>query len=269
MLVIGGCGQSMERVEDMWLYNMLKQNWEEVVVPSGPTAVALQLRSEHSGLSYQNNVVIFGGRSSAMKELNDVMIFHTTQKSWVLASENCLRPTADKSFVLKEASSPGKSPTSKVADGSFSPEASAVRLEKQSRASGIKEGGSPTSPRRSKRKNGPPKMISVAELESAFEGLGLLTPTTSTILNSTVMKAGERCLEPYLQVVRKRKRTSLLYTASRPTDTDDSYCLRGRIPCARSGHSAELFQHYMIIFGGDRSQFALNDIYVYDLARCV
>ena len=39
----------------------------------------------------------------------------------------------------------------------------------------------------------------------------------------------------------------------------------GKIPHSRDGHSATLFENYMIIFGGDRYQMAFNDLYCYSV----
>jgi Kelch motif/Galactose oxidase, central domain len=41
--------------------------------------------------------------------------------------------------------------------------------------------------------------------------------------------------------------------------------VKGRIPYSRDGHSATLYDNYMIIFGGDRHQMAFNDIYLYSI----
>ena len=39
----------------------------------------------------------------------------------------------------------------------------------------------------------------------------------------------------------------------------------GKIPHSRDGHSAALFENYMVIFGGDRHQMAFNDLYCYSV----
>jgi Galactose oxidase, central domain/Kelch motif len=39
--------------------------------------------------------------------------------------------------------------------------------------------------------------------------------------------------------------------------------ISGRIPHSRDGHTACLYENYMIVFGGDRHQMAFNDLYCY------
>ena len=41
--------------------------------------------------------------------------------------------------------------------------------------------------------------------------------------------------------------------------------IRGNVPHSRDGHSANLYENYMIIFGGDRYQMPFNDIYAYSI----
>jgi hypothetical protein len=39
----------------------------------------------------------------------------------------------------------------------------------------------------------------------------------------------------------------------------------GKRPCARDGHKGSVYDHYFIIFGGDRHQMSFNDIHALDL----
>lgn len=39
----------------------------------------------------------------------------------------------------------------------------------------------------------------------------------------------------------------------------------GKLPHSRDGHSANLYENFMIIFGGDRHQMAFNDLYCYSV----
>ena len=116
------------------------------------------------------------------------------------------------------------------------------------------------SPNSKTRKLIPPKLKAV-EIENALEELKMLTPTTSSMLRSVVVQVGEKSLESYNQLMKRRKR---LLGMNQMTG-DPELCSRGRVPCARSGHSADIYKNYMIIFGGDRGQMALNDIYIYEL----
>ena len=43
--------------------------------------------------------------------------------------------------------------------------------------------------------------------------------------------------------------------------------IRGKVPHSRDGHSANLYENYMIIFGGDRYQMPFNDTYIYSVSE--
>lgn len=43
--------------------------------------------------------------------------------------------------------------------------------------------------------------------------------------------------------------------------------IRGKVPYSRDGHSANLYDNYMIIFGGDRYHMAFNDTYIYSVTE--
>lgn len=43
--------------------------------------------------------------------------------------------------------------------------------------------------------------------------------------------------------------------------------VRGKVPHSRDGHTANVFEDLMIIFGGDRHQMAFNDVYFYTITE--
>ena len=307
MIINGGITQSTDRLGDTWLFNLGSLTWEELKPATGEKCIIPSPRSEHSAIINGNRLIMFGGRGNAMKELNDLLLLNLQTMKWTVASELCLRPSPDKSFVLmpRESPSPGKSSVGKGGDASFTAFAAVEILAKQGSISpskkavaspgvkpvspGVKPvspGVKPVSPQgklpsalhidpqrspspgRLKRKKASPQKMKPNEIESALEELKVLTPTTSSMLHSVVMHAGERASEQYFQNTRRRKRVSGLFSISKQLEGgEDEYCVRGRIPCARSGHSAEIYKNYMIIFAGDRAQVALNDIYIFDLSK--
>jgi len=267
IVIIGGVNENLERLNDVWLYSVKENTWKEVNY--FPEDIRLSPRSEHSSVIYNNELVVFGGRDQWLKELNDVVILNLSNMKWKISSGPCFKPTQDKAFsqTLKEL--PKLKCISKISDGSFT---GAVNSDTQKNISPISHGySSPQrlpqrakdvrSPTNSKTKVLPPKLKAV-EIEKALEDRKLLTPTTSSMLHSVVIHAGEKSLEPYMQSMRKRKRLTGLCVAKAQ---ENEFCVRGRIPCGRSGHSANVYNDYMVIFGGDRGQVALNDIYLHDL----
>ncbi len=274
MLVFGGLTQGLDRLNDMWMYHVSANTWEEIRFSAAVGSLVPCPRSEHSAVVHRDHMIVFGGRGNALKELNDMMILNLQTMKWAVGSELCLHPMPDKSFTMgmtRESPSQGKTGTSKGADTSFSAAADAQRHSPSPMSS--TKGHEPRSPSSSsplhrRRKKASPPKLHAAEIESKLEELKILTPTTSAMLHSVVMHAGEKNLESYLQTMKRRRKLTGLLSLTKPLETvDEGYYMRGRIPCARSGHSAELYQNLMVIFAGDRSQVALNDVYVYDLAK--
>jgi hypothetical protein len=273
MVVIGGTTESFDRLNDVWLYHVSRNVWEPMKSQS-PMPVTLPARSEHSATLYNNQVIVFGGRDVWGKELNDVMVLDLLQGDWSLGSELCLKPSPDKSFVLasREPSSVDKSPGVKGQEGSFGLAAQQIQLMKPNMSMKVspervpkRTGSAIKSPRNRRRRNASPPKLCVAEIESALEAMKVLTPTTSAMLNSVVMKAGEKSLALVAPGSRQKRRSGGAFSLIKQIEMDNEYCVRGRVPCARSGHSAELSGYYMIVFAGDRTKVALNDIYLYEL----
>jgi hypothetical protein len=86
----------------------------------------------------------------------------------------------------------------------------------------------------------------------------LLTPTTSAMINSGILKGADKTFDLYYNQIRKKKKPNL--------QNESVYgCIRGRIPPARSAHSAVIYRDKMIVFAGDRYQVAYNDLFLLDL----
>lgn len=279
VVIFGGVSQTLERLDELWLYYVNSESWEEVKHTLG--AIWPTQRSEHSAAIYNDKMLIFGGRGEAMKELNDLMILDLPTMKWSVASNLCLKPLPDKAFAVstsKESPGLNKSNITKIGDCSFSIVANSEATKRN--ASPAARGLSPqlsvskqrdaktSSPINMKRKKKSPPKIRVSEIESALEELKILTPTTSSMLHSVVMHVGEKALEPYLQAAKRRRKisgmTALMKQIVGAEETE--LAARGRIPCARSGHSVDIVEKQMIIFGGDRAQVALNDMYLFDLS---
>lgn len=269
IVVVGGINESLERLNDIWLYSIKENNWKKVHF--SPEDPLLSPRSEHSSVIFNSHLLAFAGRDSSMKELNDVMALDLTTFKWHVSSELCLKPSLDKTLVPNTKESPKLKAMSKISEGSFG---AAAGNEMQKGLSPTSHGYSPQrSPHRAKdgrtpsptktKIKGPPPKLKAVDIETALEEKKLLTPTTSSMLHSVVVHAGEKALEPYILSTKKRKK----FTGINPNKVggENDYCARGRLPCGRSGHTANIYNNYMIIFGGDRGQVALNDIYLYEL----
>lgn len=267
LVIVGGVNDSLERFNDVWLYSIKENFWTEVKFDT--EELSFTPRSEHSAVIRGDTIIIFGGRDKDMKELNDVMVLNLESSKWNVGSGLCLKPTLDKSYSVNFKDSSKLISLTKITDEGFG---SLANAEMQKTASPVAHNYSPQmspqrnrelrspSPKSSKNRNkiSPPKLKAV-DIENALEELKIMTPTTSSMLHSVVVHVGEKSLEPYMQVMKRRKKHNTMHT------DENDLIARGRVPCARSGHSADLYGNYMIVFGGDRAQVALNDIYVYEL----
>ena len=232
-----------------------------------PEDILMSPRSEHSSILYGNEIVIFGGRGKNAKELNDAMCFNFITRKWRVLADGCTDSSPDKNFdqSIKEISR--IKAIAKISDANFdttvneqkipSPLSHGYSPKKASQRINDSKSFSPTGKGKIK---GPPPKLKAIGIENDLKRKELLTPTTSAMLHSTVVHAGEKSLEPYLQTMKKRKRQQTLKLAG-----NNEFYVRGRIPYPRSGHSANLYGKYMIIFGGDRGQVALNDIFMCEL----
>ena len=135
------------------------------------------------------------------------------------------RSSPDKSFVAlgKDSPSIDKSPNSgNKQNATFTIESTLIKDKKspnhspqKKQISPGKEGEipSPGSPGKLRKKkiNESPRKLKVAEIESALNDLKLLSPTTSMMLNSVIMRAGEKGVEQYsLSMKKKRKNPNML-----------------------------------------------------------
>ena len=267
MIIIGGINDNLVSLNDVWLYSVKSSQWTPVRFK--PEDLLILPRSEHTAVIHENSLIVFGGRGQNSKELNDIMALNLSSLKWSVESNSCFKPSLDRSFTmgLRE---PSKMLTlTKISDTGFEAAANAEIEKSPSPVSHLssspkKDSKSPLtkSPAnmRSRNKAGPLKLKAV-DIENKLEEMKLLTPTTSSMLHSIVMNAGEKSLELYMQTMKRRKKLGATYVGT----TEGEICVKGRIPCARSGHSADIYGNYMIVFGGDRGQMALNDIYIYEL----
>lgn len=263
MVIIGGINANIERLSDVWVFSVKEKVWKEVAFAVGDLQITP--RSEHSAIVYNDDVIVFGGRTNDLIEVNDTLAFNMDSLKWKVMSEACLKPSVDKQYSpMRDSPASKTGNTLKPNDISFtnvavnenpsnSPNASPVRAKAQSPRMFSPLG---------KGKASPPKM-KANEIESSLEERKLMTPVTSAMLRSVVISAGEKALEPYMQTMKKRKRFTGIHFSKVADEAE--CCAKGRLPCARSGHSASLYKKCVVIFGGDRKQVALNDIYLYEL----
>lgn len=76
MIVFGGKDDENEKLNDVWILDILTQTWKQVIYAEGalkPTA-----RSGHSAVLFDDKMVVFGGIFEITRELNDTLVFDTS-----------------------------------------------------------------------------------------------------------------------------------------------------------------------------------------------
>jgi hypothetical protein len=86
MYVFGGRDGENKKLNDLWKYDILKQEWKEISMTNfddDPTWCVPLERSGHSCDIYGQYMVIFGGFYDLTKELNDLYLFDFVTERWI------------------------------------------------------------------------------------------------------------------------------------------------------------------------------------------
>ena len=84
MIIFGGCDLDNEKLNDLWIYDLLSNTWQEI--QTDPVNSPLP-RSGHSASMAGERMMVFGGIFEVTKELNDLMAFDFTKRQWVTLFE--------------------------------------------------------------------------------------------------------------------------------------------------------------------------------------
>jgi N-acetylneuraminic acid mutarotase len=81
MFVFGGKNQELEKLNDLWSFNIPDQVWKQIVYREH-SYVPLS-RSGHVTEMYRNQLVLFGGIHEVTRELNDLCVFSFKTNEWI------------------------------------------------------------------------------------------------------------------------------------------------------------------------------------------
>lgn len=77
MYIFGGVDDEINRLNDLWEFDLKKKTWKELKVDNAPAP-----RNSHSATLYHNYMVVFGGMHDLTKELNDLYAFDFKTQTW-------------------------------------------------------------------------------------------------------------------------------------------------------------------------------------------
>ena len=101
-----------------------------------------------------------------------------------------------------------------------------------------------------------PKKITMGALSKPkFEDILLGTPISKKMRNSLIYKMENADSQNLRHGVNNLASSSF----------DNEVIKTGIVPIPRDGHTAVLYQNYMIVFGGDRNKFPFNDLFVFNI----
>jgi N-acetylneuraminic acid mutarotase len=86
MYIFGGRNNDNKKLNDLWKYDILKQEWTEISMinkDEDPTWCVPVERSGHSCDIYGQYMVVFGGFYDLTKELNDLYLFDFVTERWI------------------------------------------------------------------------------------------------------------------------------------------------------------------------------------------
>ncbi len=77
MYIFGGVDDEINRLNDLWEFDLKKKTWCELKVENPPAS-----RNSHSATLFHHTMIIFGGMHDLTKELNDLYGFDFQTQSW-------------------------------------------------------------------------------------------------------------------------------------------------------------------------------------------
>jgi len=223
--IFGGQDKEGKFLNDLWVYDTTKDSWEEILNQENESWPCG--RSGHSMNLYNNEIYIFGGRTNNVMEVNELWKFIPESKSFELIQESLLEQYENESTYF------GEEHKKKRANASF-------LMQKSKIISDANLG-----------KN---KLKKINTNNHEFEtAMYSSFPTLSLMTNSLIFG-----METETQTW---KRT--IATLNSKSSQNDYISIMGNIPTPRDGHSSIIYKDYMVIFGGDRNKFPLNDLYTF------
>lgn len=229
--LFGGQCKEGKFLNDMWIYSLDTNKWEEVIVkiPDGsdPYYVIPSGRSGHSINLYNNEFYIFGGRTNNVMEVNELWKFNPKTKTYELMQESLIEQYDP--YTEVETKKEGK----KQGTLSFKNTSKSVKNLNE-----VKK-----------------KKTNIVTNEEYEESMHKCCPPLSVMKSSLIFGMDTE------NIHWKR----MMHTLTTKSIQNSYVSIIGNIPTPRDGHSSIIFKNFMVVFGGDRNKFPMNDLYTFIL----
>ncbi|CAK90880.1 unnamed protein product (macronuclear) [Paramecium tetraurelia] len=290
------------RYNDLWQFNMLSQEW--IFIAINKLKNIPMSRSGHSLISYQNNLIVFGGIHDVTWELDDLHCFNLDLKEWrTINSDSSRRQEQELLSPTKTNRNPPKKRKPKRLPILLRP----LSLRKSPCPSPKKLHSFSQSQHSSYSTNNQNNYASsdLSQCQSNLNNQNNVTVQTSLnnvqerkrweefkkktamlklfeVENREIMNFQDDCN------VAEKLKTSIILIGNPKQDlklkkgiltefgqqiiskflqplTGGQNTINGKKPCARDGHAVAVFNDFMILFGGDRHTMSFNDLYLLNL----
>jgi len=242
MFLFGGKTAEGKHLNDLWSYSIKDNTWTKIDYKGE----SLKGRSGHSMINYKDRLYLFGGKTGAIHEINEMLYYDIRNSEFCLIHDSLLEQYTEKELnQINEMKATVNEDKKKKEKSNVKNSTSKKELK-----ASLKKEGSQTQ----RKSNYGTGFVNKQKYEEEL----LQSPNTKAMKNSLIYKMEN--------ADSKEIRSKLSYLSSRNKTLKLSKIF-GSVPMPRDGHSCKLYYDSMIIFGGDRNKFPLNDLFVFHLEK--
>jgi hypothetical protein len=245
LYIFGGETKEGDYLNDMWSFNLLTHQFSQIINDMKPEDLPAG-RSGHTMVSYQDSLIIFGGKAGNMNESNDLWKFDLKEKKFVLIHDTLLELFTEKELQdhqPKKEEPIDRKKTFKVLTKKDIPALNPMNKSKKD--FDIK-------------KRTMHRSMYLEKTKINYEHEVLKSPLGAKLKKSIIYNQ-ENDMNGVLH------RLSTLFQSHSHKSLLQETCVSGIPPLPRDGHSCLVYENKLIVFGGDRNKFPFNDLFSFSL----
>jgi N-acetylneuraminic acid mutarotase len=249
MVIFGGKNDENEKLNDVWVFDFSACTWTKH--ENGD--ISPTVRSGHSAVLYNNQMIVFGGIFEITRELNDVVALDLTTWKWrIIQNEH---ESQDASPTKYNTNMTGLTPLIKKTKASRIDKSSVFLPKNLTLDSPLK---SKSSTIEAPTHDGKKKTSEYTELKS---------PSSVEMKNSFIIQNQNPAFDTYAQAMRRKQKGGGAIFGLQLTSGQKGISRQaGKRPAPRDGHTGMLCGSSLVVFGGDRHHMPFNDLFYLDIA---
>lgn len=245
LYIFGGKNKDGVNLDDMWSYNLKTNTWAKIECNGEDRPAG---RSGHSLILNGDHFVIFGGKSGMMKECNDLWTFDPKSNKFTLVHDTLIEKFTERELL--EQGPQSEDPSHKNKSFRLLTKKDIPALNPLPKPEKNKE--------KKKKKEMMLKSQQIFEFRQGLEKELLKSPNTSKMKRSIIYN-----LDTDMTTVISKFSTIFHNTRMSKSVPNEISSVLGVPPTPRDGHSAFIYNNNLIVFGGDRNKFPLNDLFTF------